>query len=223
MTVDHSLTKLKIEFIISTLRDMAKVAKAYKTAKTAVETDETRSEEFKKQSIEELRNTYNTKREETKTTVIKKLNEILEIEEQNEKAFEFDNEDYKTALATIEAAKGNINAAVIESFKLHFAGHYQLLLSIKSALKSCVPNIDDYKFDDYTRAAETEILNLTELTDNMEYDEVAVVPYISRLHNHLLHFARVRGIELDENYKTFGEELDDAGNTELARRAMGLA
>ncbi len=222
MTVDHNLTKIKIQFIISTLRDMGNVAKAYREGKLHYELDTIHSREFIEQSLEEMRNAYNTKHAETKAAIIEKLKEIAEIEKQNDGIFEFDNEDYKTALATIEAAKENIKASTIESFKLHFAGHHQLMLGIISALECHGFKVSD-KFADYATAAEYDVEEIIHIADNLEYDYLSIFSYIDKLHKRLAQFAMTHGIELDEKYKAIGVELDDAGNIELARRIMGLA
>lgn len=222
MKVNHEQTKNKIFDIAGLLREQARYAKAYRQNTQKLLDDKTLAEDYKNNEIAKLRTAYIAKYNDTKTKVVEKLNEIIPLELENEAILEFDIPEFANTMSAINSAQGKLPAEVMESIKLNFAGHYQVLNSIKAAFERYEIDLTPYGYEKYTTRAEFAIRDLITSAENIEQDEVSTIVSLNQLFNAIIHFGEVRGIEFTENAKTFGDGVDDEVRDILARRAMGL-
>lgn len=222
MKVNHDKTKNLIFDIAGILREQARYAKNYRKSIADISADTTYSQDYKSNAIAQLRTKYDEKYHDTKEKVVAKLDEIVLVELENESVLEFDIPEFSNTVAAINATQGKLPAEVMESIKLNFAGHYQVLSAIKAAFDNYDIDLAHYKYEEYTTSAAFAIETLKNAAENIEYSETATIISLHQLFKDVIHFGEVRGIEFSDDAKTFGEGVDDEVRDALARRAMGL-
>ena len=223
MKVNHEQTKNKIFDIAGLLREQARYAKTYRQSTQKLLDDETLAQDYKNNEIAKLRQAYIAKYNDTKTKIVDLLNEIATLELENEAVTEFDIPEFANTISVINSAQGKLPADVIHGIKYNFAGHYQVLNSIKAAFERYEIDLAPYGYEEYTTSAGFAINKLITSAENIEQDEVSTVVSLLQLFKDIIHFGEVRGIEFTENAKTFGDGVDDEETKEIiARRAMGL-
>lgn len=222
MKVNHENTKKKILEITSILKNQANSAKTFKKNKALILQDEARSEKYKTDAVAELAKGYYSLLEDTKKKLIEHLEEIIPLELENEAILQFDIPEYLNTVTTITSAKKELSADVINTIKLNFAGHYQVLNSIASILKSNDISPEQYGYSEYTRSVTDVIPGLISMAENLEQEENNAIISLHNFFKAIIRFGEVRGVAFSESEKNFGEGIDDEAKETLIRRSMGL-
>lgn len=221
MKVNHEQTRGKIIEITELLKVQAVTAQNFKENSNRVLADESLSQKYQNDRIAELRENYIAKHKETKEKVIAILEEIAPLELENEKILEYDIPEFANTMSAINSTQGKLPADVMESIKLNFAGHYQVLLSIKAAFEHYEIDLTPYKYEEYVTSAASVINDMIKMAENLELSESSSFIALKQLHAKVIRFGEVRGIKFSEEERTFGS-VSEAVSDALARQAMGL-
>ncbi len=222
MKVNHENTKSKILEIAGVIREQANYTKTYKQNKSNVLADETYSEAYKNERLEKLHVDYLTHHKEVKNKLKGMLNEIMSYELENEAVVEFDIPEYTNTVATITASRNTLSADVINGIILNFAGHYQILNTLKAIFKSNGIDVQYYNFGEYAVSAREAVPKLISVAENIEQEENTAIISLKNLLSSVIRFGEVRGIKFDDDAKSLGSDIDSEASTIIARRAMGL-
>jgi hypothetical protein len=221
MKVNHEQTRGKIIEITELLKAQAVTAQNFKENSNKVLADESLSQKYQNDRIAELRENYIVKHKETKEKVIAILEEISPLELENEKILEYDIPEFANTMSAINSTQGKLPADVMESIKLNFAGHYQVLLSIKAAFEHYGIDLTPYKYEVYVTSAAFVINDMMKMAENLELSESSSFIALRQLHAKVIRFGEVRGIKFSPDEKTFGSISEDVSDA-LARQVMGL-
>ncbi len=221
MKTEHVATREKMYSVFKLCHELANAAKECRAVHDEYINNEDYSEKYRTEQINNAQRIYQTKHSETREKIIKYLEEIEVFEKEAETVFPIDNVEFANALSIINTAQENILPETIESFKLKFAGEYQLLLVLEVALKRCGIDTEKYKFSEYTEIASIKIYELIKQIGNLELSEISIFVPLNHFMEKLSHFGEVRGIIFPDETKTL-IEFDDKARDTLARHVMNL-
>lgn len=222
MKITHEKTKALVLDALELIKEQAKVAKTFKTALAEVETNQDYSELYKKEQIEKLRTGYIAKYNEAKEKISEKLNAILDAEVEQENILEFDVPEFSNTLAAINASEGKLPYEVIDNIKINFAGQYQALNTIVSALKRYGIDLSGYGYENYLKSASNYVSELQIKVENIELSKDATLFSLRDVFDEFVTFAETRGIKLSSDATLFIELSEEEKQDFLTRRAMGL-
>ena len=222
MKVNHTQTRNKIFSIAELLKAQANYVKNHRQEQRKITLDEKLSQSYKANRLEDLRTAYTAKHIETKEKIVALLDEIAPIEREQENVFELDVAEFGNTLAAINATEGKLPPEVITGIKLNFAGQFQALLCIKAAFDRYNIDLKPYGYEEYTTKAEFTLRSLVAAVSDIEQEESGAIIGLHDFFKKLVRFGEVRGIMFDDDFKSFGSDVDEEISDTIARKAMGL-
>lgn len=219
MKINHNKTKELIRECLKAIEEMAIAADTYKKKNIEVTSDDRLSRDYKEKQIDELRKAYFYMYDKTKETLLDRLKEIEEAERLNEAILELDIPEYANTLNTVVAAKGKLPEQVVKTILKTFAGHHQLLCSLREVFERFGVKTDIFAPYTMTISGKTEGLRV--LAGNIERSEHSSFIDLNKLYALFVDMGEKLGISFPDEVRQF-TAISDVISDAMVREVMGL-